>query len=62
MTKGNGFDPGEYFFEISLSIPSVQPKEFTKKAGIEYENLAGDFIVREGAGSYGRYVFSVSII
>ena len=59
--KGNGFDPGEYHFEISLSIPSVQPKEFTKKAGIEYENLARDFIVREGAGPCGRYVFSVAI-
>lgn len=60
--KGNGFDPGEYHFEISLSIPSVQPKEFTKMAGIEYENLTGDFIVREGVGPCGRYVFSVSII
>ena len=59
--KGNGFDPGEYVFEISLSIPSVQPKEFTEKAGIEYENLTGDFVLREGIGPNGKYTFSVSI-
>ena len=59
--NGNGFARGEYHFEISLSIPSVQHKEFTKKAGIEYENLAGEFIVRNGVGPHGSYVFSVSL-
>lgn len=56
--KGKGFDSGVYSCEITLSIPSTQSKEFTKMAGIEYENLAGSFIQRDGIGSHGKYSFT----
>lgn len=39
---------------IILPVPSVQPLEFVKKTGMEYENLDGDFIKREGLGVSGR--------
>lgn len=54
--KGNGFVHGIYSCEITLSIPSVQPKEFTKLAGIEYENLTGNFIKRDGVGPHGIFI------
>ena len=38
---------------IILPMPSVQPLDFVKKAGMEYENLDGDFIKREGIGVSG---------
>jgi hypothetical protein len=46
----NGFryEIGNYQAEITLAIPSVQNKEFTAQAGIEYENLKGDCVVRDG--------------
>ena len=59
--KGKGFLPGNYSYKITLSIPSTQPKEFTKLAGIEYENLTGSFIKREGIGPHGQYEFSILI-
>ena len=59
--KGKGFTPGIYSCEITLSIPSVQPKEFTKLAGIEYENLAGNFIKKDGVGPRGEYSFTFSV-
>lgn len=48
--KGIGLDRGKYKVNITLPIPSVQNKEFVKKAGIEYENLIGEFVDRSGLG------------
>lgn len=59
--KEKGFVSGIYSFEITLSVPNVQPKEFTSLAGIEYENLTGNFIKRDGIGPYGKYSFTFSI-
>src|SRR5699024_4854152 len=42
--EGTGFEKGKYNVNISLSIPSVQNKEFVLKAGIEYENLKGKYV------------------
>ncbi|WP_168771657.1 hypothetical protein, partial [Alkalihalobacillus alcalophilus] len=44
--KGNGYVAGLYFIEMSLSLPSIQPKLFQNKAGIEYENLKGPYVDR----------------
>lgn len=59
--KGKGFVSGIYSFEITLSVPNVQPKEFTRLAGVEYENLTGNFIKRDGIGPCGEYSFTFSI-
>lgn len=40
--------PGTYTVEIYVALPSTQHEEFRNKAGIEYENLGGSYIVREG--------------
>lgn len=58
---GKGFAPGIINGTISLSLPSTQPKKFTELAGIEYENLTGDFISRNGIGPTGIYEFSLTI-
>ncbi|MEI5919463.1 FRG domain-containing protein [Bacillus cereus] len=39
---------GAYTVEIFVALPSTQHEEFIDKAGIEYENLGGPCIVREG--------------
>lgn len=59
--KGKGFEPGLYHATISLSIPSTQPKEFTALAGIEYENLTGEYVKRDGIGPSVSYEFDFSI-
>lgn len=59
--RGKGFVSGIYSCEITLSVPNVQPKEFTRLAGIEYENLTGNFIKRDGIGPHGKYSFTFSI-
>lgn len=59
--KGKGFVSGIYSCEITLSVPNVQPKEFTRLAGIEYENLTGNFIKRDGIGPHGKYSFTFPI-
>lgn len=59
--KGKGFEPGQYHAKISLSLPSVQPKEFTKVAGIEYENLTGKYVNRKGIGPIINYEFDFNI-
>lgn len=59
--RGKGFVPGLYSGEITLSIQSTQSKEFTKMAGIEYENLTGSFIQRDGIGPHGEYSFTFQI-
>lgn len=38
-----------------MSVSSAQPIEFVKKAGMQYENLKGDFIVRKGISPSGKY-------
>lgn len=59
--KGVGLDNGNYTLNISLSLPGVQDKKFLDKAGIEYENLIGDFIDRNGIGPTGRYECKIEI-
>ena len=44
----------QHLVTVILPVPSVQPLEFVKKAGMEYENLDGYFIKREGLGVSGR--------
>ena len=44
----------QHLVTVILPVPSVQPLEFVKKAGMEYENLDGFFIKREGLGVSGR--------
>lgn len=53
--EGIGFEKGNYIINISLSIPSVQDKKFVLKAGIEYENLKGEFVNRRGIGPTVNY-------
>ncbi|CEP94663.1 FRG domain-containing protein [[Clostridium] sordellii] len=59
--RERGLPKGTYIVSISLSIPSIQSKEFLKKSGIEYENLIGDFIKREDTNLYGEYNFEFNI-
>lgn len=33
--------------QVTLATPSLQPKAFLEKAGIDFENLKGDFIKRD---------------
>lgn len=33
--------------QVTLATPSLQPKDFLEKAGIDFENLKGDFIKRD---------------
>ncbi len=53
--KGQGFTPGEYECNITLSIPRTQSKEFVAKTGIEYERLKGPLVKREGIGPTINY-------
>lgn len=59
--KGEGLNVGKYKGVISLSIPSIQSKDFVKAAGIEYENLDGQYVLRNGKNSIVRYGFRFSI-
>lgn len=54
--KGSSLEVGRYILNITLSLPGAQSKDFINKAGIEYENLIGDFINRNGIGPSGEYV------
>ncbi|MDE7552296.1 FRG domain-containing protein [Bacillus tropicus] len=47
-TQRKSLKPGTYTVEIFVALPSTQHEEFKNKAGIEYENLGGPYIVREG--------------
>lgn len=58
---GRGYPDGTYKGSISLSLPSIQPKTFTAKAGIEYENLTGKYVNRLGIGPSLEYEFSFQI-
>lgn len=59
--KGNSLEAGRYILNISLSFPGTQSKEFIDKAGIEYENLIGDFINRDGIGPTGELIYYFEI-
>lgn len=53
---GNGTNlSGKCRLSITMPVSSVQPIEFVKKAGMQYENLKGDFIVRDGISPSGKY-------
>ncbi|APQ72950.1 FRG domain-containing protein [Clostridium botulinum] len=58
---GNGYEAGVYTADISLSIPAVQVKKFTKLAGMEYENLTGQYVNRIGIGPTVSYKFNFVI-
>ena len=60
--NGNGYPVGTYKGDISLSLPSVQIKTFSEKAGIEYENLTGAYVNRIGIGPTVEYEFTFEII
>lgn len=53
--EGEEYSKGLYEANISLAIPSVQDKDFVAKAGIEYENLAGEYVDRSGIGPMVNY-------
>lgn len=53
--SGEGYPEGVYEANISLSIPNVQNEEFINKAGIEYENLTGEYVDRNGFGPVVNY-------
>lgn len=57
----NGFCLGNYTLNITLSIPNTQSDKFISLAGIEYENLSGDFIKRNGIAPYGEMSFTFEI-
>lgn len=59
--KGDSLQMGKYTLKVSLSIPGTQSKEFIDKAGIEYENLIGDFINRNGIAPCGEYICCFNI-
>ena len=39
---------------ITMPVSSAQPIEFVKKAGMQYENLKGDFIRQKGDITFGE--------
>jgi hypothetical protein len=45
---------------ITVAIPSVQPKGFIQKAGIEYERIDGPLVDRSGVGPIIRYDFKIT--
>ena len=52
-TPGSCHVGEHHLVTVILPVPSVQSIDFLKKAGIEYENLNGAFIKREGIGVSG---------
>lgn len=62
--KGNGYNPGIYFAQITVSIPDTQPKKFREKAGSEYENLIGPYVRRDGTAPILEYKkeFKVEVV
>lgn len=51
-----GLKKGRHSIEVTLSLPSTQDKDFISKAGIEYENLTGKYVYRNGIGPGVEYV------
>jgi hypothetical protein len=60
--KDKGYESGEYTIEISVSIPSTQPESFRIKAGLEYENLAGPYVQRDGVAPTIKYKENFQVI
>ncbi|EKS7870696.1 hypothetical protein [Bacillus sp. SBS7] len=60
--KVKGYEPGDYTIEISVSIPSTQPESFRIKAGLEYENLAGPYVQRDGVAPSIKYKENLQVI
>lgn len=60
--KDEGYEPGDYTIEISVSIPSTQPESFRKRAGLEYENLAGPYVQRDGVAPSIKYKENFQVI
>ena len=60
--KGNGLSIGKYKGTITLPLPTSQPKNFVKRAGIEYENLKGQYIIRNEGGVSGKYCFEFDVL
>jgi len=50
-----------YRVEVSSPLPSLQPKEFLEKAGIEYENLTGPCLERTGLAPTIRFKTDLAI-
>ena len=59
--KGKGYPEATYVANVSLSIPSVQNKKFISKAGIEYENITGIYVNRNGIGPSVNYYYEFCI-
>jgi len=59
--KGNGLCSGSYKAKIILPISGTQSKEFVKFAGIEYENLTGSLVKRDGIAPVVEYYFDFII-
>jgi len=59
--SGEGLDRGTYKANIMLSISGTQPCEFVKFAGIEYENLTGSLVRRDGLAPVVEYCFNFEI-
>jgi hypothetical protein len=51
-----GLNKGRHSIEVTLSLPSTQDKDFISKAGIEYENLTGKYVYRNGIGPVVKYI------
>ncbi len=60
--KDKGYEPGDYTIEISVSIPSTQPESFRIKAGLEYENLSGPYVQRDGIAPTIKYKEKFQVI
>lgn len=62
LNKNKGYEPGDYTIEISVSIPNTQPELFRIKAGLEYENLTGPYIQRDGIAPLIKYKEKFQVI
>lgn len=60
--KDKGYEPGDYAIEISVSIPYTQPESFRIKAGLEYENLDGIYVQRNGIAPTIKYIEEFQVI
>jgi len=49
------FELGQYHLSIVLPIYTTQSKDFIEKVGIQYENLKGEFVKREGIAPTIKY-------
>ena len=59
--NGVGLNIGKYNAMITLSISSTQSKDFVKFAGVEYENLIGEYVKRDSIAPTAKYQFSFDV-